>query len=165
MRWKTSVLALALFLLVSFFIVGIARKNNDLAVDLKQKEELQTMSFVMYKDPDCSCCDLYAEILKSKLGLNLKVEKTKNLFDVKNKYKIQPKMQSCHTLLADNGKFIEGHVPLSEFVKFMTTESEFVGISLPGMYPGTPGMPGEKISDYELFGIYKSGEEKFIKSI
>jgi len=54
---------------------------------------------------------------------------------------------SCHTAVVENlNYFIEGHVPGEAIAKLVTDKPLIREIALPGMLPGSPGMPGVKSS-------------------
>jgi len=46
---------------------------------------------------------------------------------------------SCHTATVD-GYVLEGHVPAAEVKRLLATKPTAVGLAVPGMVPGSPGM-------------------------
>jgi len=50
---------------------------------------------------------------------------------------------SCHTALV-NGYVVEGHVPIEAIVKLLNDRPDAVGLALPGMPLGSPGMGGNE---------------------
>ena len=59
---------------------------------------------------------------------------------------------SCHTALID-GYPVEGHVPVEAIEDLLAERPDIDGIALPGMRAGSPGMPGEKASPFEVLAI------------
>ncbi|WP_411727788.1 DUF411 domain-containing protein [Methyloglobulus sp.] len=48
-------------------------------------------------------------------------------------------MASCHTAIV-NGYVVEGHAPASDIRALLKNKPSVVGIAVPGMPSGTPGM-------------------------
>ena len=110
------------------------------------------------KDPGCGCCDAWIQILKE-AGFNVSTENRSNrlLAQFKIEKKIPKDMVACHTALV--GKyFIEGHVPVKEIKHLITKNIDALGLSVPGMPYGSPGMGPEKDREaYEVFIIKPDG--------
>ena len=65
--------------------------------------------------------------------------------------------QGCHTLMLE-GYAIEGHVSIDIIRKLLKERpADVVGISLPGMPTGVPGMGGPYQGPYEVYAIKKDG--------
>ena len=71
---------------------------------------------------------------------------------IKNQHQIPSNMESCHTAIIDN-YFVEGHVPVEAVEKLLTEKPDIDGISLPEMPAGTPGMPGTKQGDWQIYSL------------
>ncbi len=104
---------------------------------------------VLYQDPNCGCCIIYANYLSNK-GIKVKIVNTLNIKSIKEKYKISPELQSCHTLVLNNNYIVEGHVPFEAINKLIQEKPKIKGISLPGMPSGSPGMPGPKLEIFQI---------------
>jgi hypothetical protein len=90
-----------------------------------------------------------------------KVEK-KQLFgkaftDLKRQYGVPESLRSCHTALID-GYVIEGHVPADLILKLLKDKPPVVGLAVPGMPVGSPGMEGGKPEPYEVLTFDKNGK-------
>jgi hypothetical protein len=48
---------------------------------------------------------------------------------------------------------VDGHVPVMTIRKLLDEKPAIAGITLPGMPPGSPGMPGEKTSPLTVLAI------------
>lgn len=80
----------------------------------------------------------------------------KQFTDVKSKYGVPQRLYSCHTAVID-GYVIEGHVP-ADLIKWILKERPaIVGLAVPGMPVGSPGMEGSKPEPYEVFTFDKQG--------
>ncbi len=70
---------------------------------------------------------------------------------------ISEDMASCHTAKVE-GYTIEGHVPPVDVRRLLTQRPDAVGLSVPGMPYGSPGMGPESERDaYSVFLILKNG--------
>lgn len=112
---------------------------------------------ILYKNPQCECCDAYAKILE-RSGIPVTVKATSTLLAIKREHGVPGPLQGCHTLLID-GYVVEGHVPVSLVKRLLTERPAIKGISLPGMPAGSPGMDGEKTEPFIIYEI-GSGEPK-----
>jgi hypothetical protein len=112
---------------------------------------------VIYKDPNCGCCQGYADHLQ-RHGFTVEVRNTAVLDAIKRKYDVPASLASCHTMRI-GGYTVEGHVPVATLEKLLRERPKIGGISLPGMPIGTPGMPGPKSEPFVVYELGK-GEPK-----
>ena len=78
------------------------------------------------------------------------------LVDVKIKNKVPDKLYSCHTGVIQ-GYVIEGHVPADLIHRLLKEKPAVLGLAVPGMPVGSPGMEGGKPQPYEVFAFDKAG--------
>jgi len=78
--------------------------------------------------------------------------------EIKAYYKIPVPLQSCHTAIVD-GYVIEGHVPSTEIVRLLRERPNLLGLSVPGMPIGTPGMevPGRAPEPFQVIALDRNG--------
>tara|TARA_B110000503_G_scaffold35870_1_gene58602 strand:- start:49 stop:543 length:495 start_codon:yes stop_codon:yes gene_type:complete len=104
------------------------------------------------KNPQCGCCYAWIEILKDK-GFNVTTEDLSGRF--LTEFKIQSgvpnDMMSCHTAKID-GYFIEGHVHASDIKRLITDRPDALGLAVPAMPYGSPGMGPE--GEREAYDVY-----------
>jgi hypothetical protein len=110
---------------------------------------------VLYKNPDCSCCDGHAEYLREN-GYAVEVIETPDLDAFKAGHGIPEDLAGCHSIVID-GYVIEGHVPVAAIDKLLAERPAIIGISLPGMPIGSPGMGGQKAAPFVIQEIAKDG--------
>lgn len=112
-----------------------------------------TIPVQLYKNPNCGCCDLWAEHMEAN-GFKVTTINTNDLQSIEKKYNVPERLAGCHTAIV-GGYVVEGLVP-AQFVKRLLNERPAVkGIALRGMPVGAPGMPGSKnkpLSIYYLDG-------------
>ena len=111
----------------------------------------QPYSATLYKNPQCGCCETYADYLRQN-GFEITVKPTHDLPLMKRQYGVPGELEGCHTTLVD-GYVVEGHVPIKALVRLLTERPDIRGISLPGMPAGSPGMFGEKAGPFTIYEI------------
>lgn len=105
----------------------------------------------LYKNPNCVCCDKYADYLESK-GMDIEVIESRNLNQVKASAGVPSSLAGCHTLMVGD-YIIEGHVPFAAVDRLLTERPAIDGIALAGMPQGSPGMPGPKQGPFEVMSF------------
>ena len=105
----------------------------------------------LYKNPQCGCCEGYADYLHHN-GFTVKAISTNDLTIMGQKYGIPDDMQPCHISLI-GGYVVGGHIPMEVINRLLTEKPKIVGITLPGMPVGTPGMPGDKSGPLDIYEI------------
>lgn len=104
----------------------------------------------LYKNPQCSCCEAYADYLGDN-GFEVKVVPSNDLTLMGEKYGISDSQQPCHLSLIE-GYVVGGHIPIEVVNRLLSEKPKITGINLPGMPTGTPGMPGPmmQLTIYEI---------------
>jgi hypothetical protein len=109
---------------------------------------------LMYKNPQCGCCEEYAKYLRRN-GFKVTVKETHNMSLIGRQNGVPERLAGCHTTLVA-GYVVEGHVPVGAITRLLSERPSIKGISLPGMPEGSPGMTGVKT---EPFTIYEISDE------
>ena len=65
-------------------------------------------------------------------------------------------LQSCHTALVE-GYVIEGHVPADLIYRLLKEKPAVIGLALPGMPEGSPGMEGANPEPYDILAFDRNG--------
>jgi hypothetical protein len=78
------------------------------------------------------------------------------LIAVKNQHSVPQRLRSCHTGLIE-GYVIEGHVPGSLIARLLKERPDVIGLAVPGMPIGSPGMEGPNPKPYDVFSFDKQG--------
>jgi hypothetical protein len=110
------------------------------------------------KDPNCGCCSAWIEILEND-GFAVTTEQSAGtaLMRYKLDSGIPQEMASCHTARVE-GYMIEGHVPVADIRRLLDERPDAVGLAVPGMPYGSPGMGPENERDaFEVFLIRGDG--------
>jgi hypothetical protein len=113
----------------------------------------------LYKDPQCGCCEGYADYLRSN-GFDVSIVPTHDLPLLDEKYGIPTDLQPCHLSLI-GGYVVGGHVPMEVVSRLLTERPAITGITLPGMPLGSPGMSGEKTEPFKIYEIAKGSRRVY----
>jgi len=109
----------------------------------------------LYKNPSCTCCEGYAQYLDQN-GFKVDVRPTNDLAEISRKACIPADLEGCHTSFIGS-YVVDGHVPVKTIRKLLEEKPAIVGITLPGMPPGSPGMYGEKPGPLTVYAISRDG--------
>ena len=115
-----------------------------------------TIDAVMYKNPQCSCCENYAAYLE-KNGFKVEVKPVNNLSQISSDAGVPGDIEGCHTLMVD-GYVVDGLVPVDIVKKLLTERPAITGITLAGMPAGAPGMGGSKTGPFTVYAFTKDGK-------
>jgi len=110
------------------------------------------------KDRNCGCCEAWVRILRDD-GFDVSTENSFGSLLIRHKLDngILQEMISCHTGETD-GYFIEGHVPPADIRRLLSERPDAVGLAVPGMPYGSPGMgPEDSREAYDVFLIRHDG--------
>ena len=119
-----------------------------------------TVSAVLYKNPQCGCCETYAAYLRDN-GFDVEVKPTMDLAQISSDAGVPPEMEGCHTMIVD-GYVVDGHVPVNVINKLLAERPAIAGITLPGMPMGSPGMDGPKSGPFTIYAVTKDGAKPTI---
>ena len=147
---------LNIFLAIALLVFNAGIKADTLSAD-------KPIDIVVYRSPTCECCGKWLEHMK-KNNFNVKDIVTDDVQAIKKKYGVPEAMASCHTAIVD-GYVIEGHVPANDIMKLLKTKPKIVGIAVPGMPSGTPGMEmGDRKDSYNVMSFDKENHYEIFNS-
>jgi hypothetical protein len=111
----------------------------------------------VFKSPTCGCCTIWVKQLKQ-AGIDLKIMDLESLEMIKRLFQVPEQLQSCHSAIID-GYVIEGHVPVKEIKRLLDEKPKAIGIAVPGMPIGSPGMEqGNAKEAYDVI-IFQNGAQ------
>ena len=122
-------------------------------------------SIHVMKDPNCGCCSAWIGILEND-GFIVTTEASAGALLMRYKLDngIPQEMVSCHTGHV-NGYMIEGHVPVADIRRLLEERPDAVGLAVPGMPYGSPGMgPESEREAYDVFLIQRDGSTEVFTS-
>lgn len=95
---------------------------------------------IVYKTPTCGCCTAWTEHLKG-AGFDFRIVEVDDLSETRKALGAPPDLASCHVARI-GGYVIEGHVPADAIAKLLAAPQDAIGLFVPGMPLGSPGMEG-----------------------
>jgi hypothetical protein len=112
----------------------------------------------VWKSPTCGCCNEWIKHLEQN-GFRIKAyDKGNNA--IRKELGMPLKFGSCHTATI-NGYVIEGHVPAKEIHRLLKEKPKALGLSVPEMPIGTPGMDtpeyGGQVDPYNVLLVQRNG--------
>jgi hypothetical protein len=115
-------------------------------------------SVEVWKSATCECCGNWVKHLEANgFATTVNPAEPAMLADIKRKAGISSKLASCHTAKID-GYVIEGHVPAPDIKRLVAEHPDAVGLTVPGMPVGSPGMEqGAESEPYDVLLIKKDG--------
>jgi len=115
------------------------------------------------KDPSCGCCDGWVAHLEA-AGFPVRVVESAHMQSVKDQLGVPADLASCHTAVVA-GYVIEGHVPATAISRLLAGRPAGIGLAVPGMPAGSPGMemPGVEPEAYDVFLFDGSGHRGFLR--
>ena len=120
-------------------------------------------AILVHKDPNCGCCSGWVHHLKD-AGFAVTVEETTDLEPVKTRLGVPADLAACHTAEVD-GYVLEGHVPAAAVRRLLDKRPTAIGLAVPGMPVGSPGMEGGVPQRYDVVVFGANGRESFMHFI
>ncbi len=119
----------------------------------------------IWKDPSCGCCLDWVKHLNAN-GFATRVHDEGNAA-ARQRLGIPAQFGSCHTAQVD-GYAIEGHVPAADLRRLLKERPRAVGLAVPGMPIGSPGMDGAVYGDrrdpYDVLLVLAGGGSRVFSS-
>lgn len=120
-------------------------------------------SVQVFKSPTCGCCGAWVDHLKA-AGFAVTVTDVNDTSVARKKHGLPDKFGSCHTAVVA-GYVVEGHVPANDIKKLLAMKPVAIGIAVPGMPVGSPGMEmGARKDPYQVLLVDKQGRERVFSS-
>ena len=132
------------------------------------RASMSTVTYLeVWKRSTCGCCKMWVKHLE-KAGFTVKVNDVLETAPIRTKLRIPTELGSCHTGLIA-GFAIEGHVPASDIRSLLmepeSLRQQVIGLSVPGMPIGSPGMEmGKKRDKFDVILVLKGGESRVYQS-
>lgn len=112
----------------------------------------------VFKSPTCGCCGAWVDHLKA-AGFPVRVTEVHDTTATRRRHGLPDRFGSCHTALV-NGYVIEGHVPAADVKRLLAMKPAAIGLAVPGMPVGSPGMENGSARDaYDVLLIDRKGRD------
>jgi len=146
-RWLLSALA------TGFALPGVLRAQGP------------TVLVEVWKSPSCGCCHDWIRHIEQH-GFRAKVNDVGNTA-ARARLKVPARLGSCHTAWV-GGYAIEGHVPAADIQRLLRERPDAIGLAVPGMPVGSPGMDGPEYGNrrdpYDVLLIARDGSTRVFSS-
>ncbi|MES2050917.1 MAG: DUF411 domain-containing protein [Pseudomonadota bacterium] len=117
----------------------------------------------VWKTPNCGCCGEWVSHLRSN-GFDVVTHDVNDTAPVRQKLGLAGQFGSCHTGLLDP-YVLEGHVPAKEIRRLLREKPAALGLAVPGMPAGSPGMEAGNARDaYDVLLVLKDGNSRVYQS-
>lgn len=117
-----------------------------------------TLGIAVYKNQYCGCCHEWIKHLE-KNGFKVTANDVPDTAPVRESLGIPAELGSCHTAKI-GGYAIEGHVPAADIKRLLKEKPKAVGLAVPGMPAGSPGMESANPQPYNTLLVMKDGSTK-----
>ncbi len=141
-------------------LASLLSAGGMLAVPGALQAQGQAVLVEVWKSPTCGCCRDWITHVEAN-GFRVKVNDVGNTA-ARARLKVPMKLGSCHRYA------IEGHVPAADIRRLLKERPDAIGLAVPGMPLGSPGMDGPAYDNrqdpYDVLLIARDGSTKIFNS-
>ncbi len=116
-----------------------------------------TTTVDVYKSPTCGCCSKWVDHMRDH-GFTVKTHDVGNK-DIRKKMGMSNSLGSCHTAVV-NGYVMEGHIPAPDIIRFLRERPNALGLAVPDMPHGSPGMEGSRVDPYNVLLVKEPNDTR-----
>lgn len=109
----------------------------------------------VYKSPYCGCCGKWVEHLRQ-AGFDVRTHDVNDVPAARQRLGMPEHLGSCHTAKVA-GYVVEGHVPAADIQRLLKEKPKAIGLAVPSMPPGSPGMESPKPVPYNTLLVQAGG--------
>ena len=109
----------------------------------------------VWRTASCGCCGAWVKHLQAN-GFATKVHLVKDTSPIRRALGMPEKLGGCHSAKVD-GYVIEGHVPAADIRRLLAERPQAIGLTVPGMPPGSPGMDIPRSPPFEVLIVGRDG--------
>lgn len=144
------------------FMAGLAAALAPATAVLGATPAAENLPVKVVRSPDCGCCGAWVEHLRE-AGFTVDVTMSDDVAAFKDEHVVPQSLWSCHTALVE-GYVIEGHVPAEAIRTLLDQRPDAVGLAVPGMPIGSPGMEmGDETEPFAVIAWNASGTSVFAR--
>lgn len=112
----------------------------------------------VFKSPSCGCCGKWVEHLQQN-GFRVTTRDVNDVPAARKSLGMPDRLGSCHTARI-GGYVVEGHVPAADIRRLLKEKPQALGLAVPSMPPGSPGMETAKAAPYETLLVLADGSTR-----
>ena len=117
----------------------------------------------VWKTPNCGCCKAWITHLQAE-GFKVMAVDVPDTAPIRKDMNMPARLGSCHTAVVED-YVIEGHVPAKDIKRLLKERPRALGLSVPGMPIGSPGMEmGTKKDPYKVLLVPEDGSTRVFQS-
>ncbi len=109
----------------------------------------------VHKHPQCGCCSVWSRHIEVAGFEVTSVQALDNNVRWRT-FNVPQKLGACHTAKID-GYIVEGHVPVADILRLLEERPDALGLVVPGMPMGSPGMEGRISQAYDVLLLKADG--------
>lgn len=109
----------------------------------------------VYETASCPCCKDWDAHMRQN-GFEVRTHLVDDPSKFREKFGMSDRYGSCHTARVGNYT-IEGHVPANDIKQLLKEKPNAIGLSVPGMVPGSPGMESSRPMPYDSLLVRANG--------
>lgn len=109
----------------------------------------------VYKSPSCGCCGQWVKHMRHN-GFQVRVREVNDVSAIRQAMGMPDRLGSCHTATSA-GYVLEGHVPAGDVRRLLNEKPESLGLAVPAMVPGSPGMESANPKPYKTLLVQSNG--------
>lgn len=119
------------------------------------------LAIKVWKDPQCGCCKDWITHMERDGFIVQALDEGNSA--ARSRLGLPQRYGSCHTALVE-GYVVEGHVPAADVRRLLAQRPQALGLAVPGMPIGSPGMDGPAYGGrrdaYQVLLIHKDGSAR-----
>jgi hypothetical protein len=137
-------------------LLALAATPVALAAAHAQANPFKLPTVHVWKSPTCGCCTAWVDHMR-KAGFTVNVSDVDDTGPTRKRLGMPAQLGSCHTALV-GGYVLEGHVPADDVKRLLRTKTAGLGLTVPGMPAGSPGMEmGPRLDPYDVLLVQRDG--------
>ena len=111
----------------------------------------------IYKTASCTCCEGWVRAMQ-RAGFTTRVVPIDDVSTMWRRHGVRDELSSCHLSLLGGYVFV-GHVPAADIQRFLALRPRALGLTVPGMPIGSPGMEisGAALERFETLMLLPGG--------
>ncbi len=119
----------------------------------------------VWKMRSCPCCVGWAERFEA-AGFATTIHEVGDVGAVRAAAGVPPDLGGCHTSKVE-GYVVEGHVPVAAVQRMLAERPAILGLAVPGMPLGSPGMEieGEPAEPYDVVAFTADGSRSVFMAV
>jgi hypothetical protein len=128
---------------------------------LSRARAQQLPPVTVYKSPACGCCGEWVKHIQAN-GFRVETREIADVAPIRRRYGVPDRLASCHTAVV-GGYAIEGHVPANDIRRLLRERPRVIGLAVPGMVVGSPGMEQGPPQPYATLAFDARGSRIFAR--